>query len=875
MSIRMSNGLKAFVVGVAMTLLVACGGGGGGEPVPVPADPNPPGQPQPPVTPPVSPTPDPALPLMVDSLGRQVPEAAFGNGDPAAAGADGVAFDGGALANAAVTLTDGNGVIRTVRTDASGYYRIDIKGLTPPFLLKVDRPGGWHWYSASTTAPKPRGFVTINLSGLTDKVLSYVADAGNPALGGIAANVPASLLASAGNTRLAAAAGKLHGALGAQLIALGLEPATYDPITTPLQATASDKHAALLRDLTVIRNDVGFSRDQGRTVVIATLAGAGGVRLDGLLAASTFSQPGGLAVDAAGNVYVADSANHVIRKIDPAGMVSTLAGNGTANSANGVDPALAAFDTPTGVAVDAGGNVYVADSRNNSIRKISSTGVTTFAGGSQGSGDGTGTAAKFSRPTGVAVDTAGNVYVADTDNNAIRKITPAGVVTTLIREAQSAPTGVAVDRSGVVYAVYSGSAFGVHPVRQITPDGVASDLFVPSGGDGFSFNPWGVAVDGAGNVYVTDRSPNRVYRISPGGSGTLLAGGVSMFDQVFGVPATFASLRGIVVDNAGNVLVADAGNSTIRKVSPSGEVVTLAGSTGLVDGTGTAARFNGPTAIAIALNGDIVVADGGNHAIRRVSRTGAVATLAGSGVAGFGDGSGANAKFNAPTGVATDGNGTTYVADSRNNVVRKISPSGVVSVYAGQVGVSGYADGPLASATFASPTHLAYGSDASLYVSDSSNQALRKISVGGFVSTVARGGTTVVNGEVIASGEFGPATPDTHGNVFFEAYCANRPSAPRPCIYKATQGGAVSRFLSLLEGRYWGLSVDIDSLLYSIQDVSTYAFPNTGIFRVQEAVMSTLILDPRFTGFRGFVFDPNGNIVVADKVNSAIRLVLP
>lgn len=815
---------------------------------------------------------------MVDSLGRQVPEADFGRGDSAAAGADGVAFDGGPISDSQVTLTDSNGLTRTARTDASGYYRLDIKGLTPPLIAKVDRAGGWRWYSASTAAPKPRAFVTIHLSGLTDKVLSYAADAGNPALGGIAANVPASLLAGAAGTSLLANGSlKLHGGLGAQLLAVGIDPAEFDPITFPLQATASDRHASLLRGLTVLRNDIGFARDQGRTVVIATLAGAGGVRIDGPLAAATFSQPNGLAVDSAGNVYVADTANHVIRKIDPAGVVSTLAGNGTANSRNSSNGASAAFDSPTGVAVDAAGNLYVADSRNNSIRKVTSAGgVTTLAGGSAGFADGTGVGARFSRPTSVAVDAEGNVYVADTGNGAIRRITPAGVVTTLAREARSAPTGVAVDKSGIVYAVYSGSGYGSHPVRMITPAGIESNLFVPAGGDGASFNPWGVAVDAAGNVYVTDQSPNRVYRISPGGMGTLLAGGVSLFDEIFGVPAIFSSLRGIAIDAAGNALVADAGNSTIRRVTPAGDVVTLAGSTGLADGTGTAARFSGPTAIAVAGGGDILVADGGNHAIRRISRTGAVTTVAGAGSPGFGDGSGANARFNAPTGVAVDAGGNTYVADSRNNVVRKISAAGVVGPFAGQVGVSGYTDGPLALATFASPTHLALGADGSLYVSDARNQALRKISPGGFVSTVARGGATVVNGAVIAFGDFGPVTADSRGVIYFEAFCASGASGPpRPCLYSATPGGEVRRFLSLLDGRYWGLATDIDANLHSIQDLSSGLDASAGIFRLKDALMTTLILDPRFTGFRGFVFDPNGNIVVADKVNSAIRLVLP
>jgi streptogramin lyase len=166
----------------------------------------------------------------------------------------------------------------------------------------------------------------------------------------------------------------------------------------------------------------------------STLAGTGAAGADnGAGNIATFDLPEGVAVDGAGNVYVADNGNDLIRKITPDGVVSTLAGNGQAGSANGTGIA-ASFNSPFGVAVDGTGNVYVADAGNNLIRKISPTGaVNTFAGsGAKGAKDGTGLAATFNTPAGVAVDAAGNVYVADENNNLIRKITTGGIVATIV-----------------------------------------------------------------------------------------------------------------------------------------------------------------------------------------------------------------------------------------------------------------------------------------------------------------------------------------------------------------------------------------------------------------------------------------------------------
>jgi sugar lactone lactonase YvrE len=274
-----------------------------------------------------------------------------------------------------------------------------------------------------------------------------------------------------------------------------------------------------------------YSTNSTLSAVVTTLAGMPGIlgegSADGTGAAAQFFEPTGVAVDpTTGNVYVADLDNDTIRMITPGGVVTTLAGSpGQAGSADGTG-AAAQFNGPSDVAVDAAGNVYVADTFNDTIRKITPAGVvTTLAGspGQVGSTDGTGAAARFDKPIGVAVDAAGNVYVADTYNDTIRMITPAGVVTTLVGspgQAGSAdgtgpaarfdfPSGVAVDAAGNVYV---GDTYN-YTIRMITPGGVVTTLAGAAGHAGSTdgtgaaaqfFEPTGVAVDAAGNVYVAD-----------------------------------------------------------------------------------------------------------------------------------------------------------------------------------------------------------------------------------------------------------------------------------------------------------------------------------------------------------------------------------
>lgn len=314
--------------------------------------------------------------------------------------------------------------------------------------------------------------------------------------------------------------------------------------------------------------------------VVSTIAGGATGSLDAVGTSAQFNWPRGIAVDGSGNLYVADRYNYRVRKITVGGVVSTLAGS-TSGTADGAGTA-AQFNWPCQVAVDSSGYVYVADFANHRIRKITPDGVvSTFAGSSVGTADGAGTAAQFNCPAGVALDAAGNIYVGDDSNHRIRKITPAGVVSTLAGSSVGSangvgtaaqfndPAGVAVDPSGNVY-VAEGAG---NRIRKVTPAGVVTTL-AGSGATGVAdgvgtaaqfSKPLGIAVDNEGNVYVPERDTHRIRKITAAGVVTTIAGsGTAGVANGTGLQAQFYMPRNVAVDALGNVYIADTENNLIR-----------------------------------------------------------------------------------------------------------------------------------------------------------------------------------------------------------------------------------------------------------------------------------------------------------------------
>ena len=344
---------------------------------------------------------------------------------------------------------------------------------------------------------------------------------------------------------------------------------------------------------------------------------------------------------------------------------TTIAGVArTTGKADGTNSS-ARFNSPYGLAVDGAGNIFVADHDNNAIRKITPVGtnwvVTTIAGvlGQQGSTDGTNSKARFFFPDGVAVDTNGTLFVADSANNTIRKITPQGT-------------------NWVVRTLAGNTAGGGYA------DGTNNQASF--------FEPTGIAVDNAGNLFVTDFSYSLIRRIAPVGTNwvvSTIAGAPRPGSSVDGTnsQARFANPRGIVVDSSGTIFVGDYFNFTIRKITPVGTnwVVTtiagLAGQAGTADGTNSDARFNAPQGVALDSAGNLYVADSNfqstnaNNLIRKLSPQGTnwvVTTLGGAAtVYGSADGTGSNARFNNPWGIALDSTGNVYVADFGNSTIRR------------------------------------------------------------------------------------------------------------------------------------------------------------------------------------------------------------
>jgi RHS repeat-associated protein len=327
------------------------------------------------------------------------------------------------------------------------------------------------------------------------------------------------------------------------------------------------------------------------TTVNFTPTNTGGAANSGGQTTTTFvgsglNNPLNVALDASGNLYVADAGNHQIKKVSPAGVVSILAGIGYSGYADGTGTS-AIFRHPSAIAIDASGNLFVSDQQNHRIRKITPSGVvTTFAGsGSAGFANGTGTGASFQYPMGLTFDASGNLYVADAYNQRIRKITPSGVVSTFA---------------------------------------------------------------GTGSIGTTNS--------------TLLS-------------STFNYPMGLTFDASGNLYVGDRTNHMVRKISTSGNVTTLAGSgiSGYADGIGTAARFNNANSVAVDADGTVYLADHLNNMVRKITAAGVVTTLAGNGTAATVDGTGAVVKFNAPYGLCIDPQGNLFLAENAANVIRKIT----------------------------------------------------------------------------------------------------------------------------------------------------------------------------------------------------------
>ena len=542
-------------------------------------------------------------------------------------------------------------------------------------------------------------------------------------------------------------------------------------------------------------------RLDAQTGILTAVAGNGTVGFSGDNGPATSAQlnnPYGVAVDSAGNVYFADRTNLRIREVSN-GVITTVAGSGTSGFSGDNGPALnAQLNLPTAVAVDSSGNLYISDTGNNRIRKVSNGVITTVAGNGQAgyNGDNMPAAgAELNEPWGIALDSTGNLYIADYENYRIREVAN-GTITTVAGNGQAGysgdngpatsaalrlPIGVAVDSAGDLYI----GDYANDVVRKVT-NGVITTV-AGKDQEGFSgdngpatsaaMTVYALAVGSTGNLFIADGENYRIREVSSGIIATVAGGGTPLGN---GGPAVDAQLfpSGVAIDSAGDLYISDPGNNRVLKVA-NGVITTVAGNGAKGysgdNGPATSAELYFPEGLAVDSAGNLYIADFGNCAIRKVAN-GVITTVAGSGVYGFsGDnGPATSAKITYTYAVAVDSAGNIYLTDGNNDRIRMVSNGTITTVAgAGTLGFSGD-NGPATSATLHYPYGLAVDSANNLYIADSYNNRIRKI-VNGVITTVAGNGTASF------SGDNGPATSaeldapygialDAAGNLYIADY---------------------------------------------------------------------------------------------------------
>jgi trimeric autotransporter adhesin len=534
-------------------------------------------------------------------------------------------------------------------------------------------------------------------------------------------------------------------------------------------------------------------RLSAQTGALTLVAGNGTAGFSGDNGPATSAQlngPAGVAVDSAGNIYIADSFNNRVRKVSN-GIITTVAGNGGSGFSGDNGPAISASLTPCGLAVDSAGNFYIADCDAESvIRKVSNGVITTVAGnGTFGfSGDnGPALSAQLYQPTGVAVDSGGNIYIADTFNNRIRKVSN-GVITTIAGNGTGGfagdngpatssellqPKGVAVDSAGNVYLAVTDRVRRVSNGTISTVAGGGSRL----GDGGPAINaelvgsafPFGIAVDSSGNLFIADGN-QRIRKVSNGVITTVAGGGDTIGDGGPAARAQLASPSGVVLDSTGTMYIADTNSQRIRKVS-NGVITTIAGNGSYGfngdDGPATMAQLYFPSGVAVDSSGNLYFIDYNNFRIREVSN-GVITTVAGGGESSADNVPATSANLTGPLGIAVDSGGNLYISDESTNRVRKVS-NGVITTVAGN-GTAGFSgdNGPATSAQLNEPTGLAVDSARSLFIADSRNSRIRRVSAG-VITTIAGGGSIFGDGAATAVSLGAPTaiSLDLADNVYF------------------------------------------------------------------------------------------------------------
>lgn len=523
--------------------------------------------------------------------------------------------------------------------------------------------------------------------------------------------------------------------------------------------------------------------------IITTIGGTGVAGYGGDGGPATDAQikgPTGIRVDNVGNVYFSDGLNNRVRKISAAGIITTVAGTGVEGfSGNGGPATAATLAVPDDICLDNAGNLYICDGDNAVIRKVNTAGIITTVAGSDPYGayeDGVqATSSHLFYPVGITVDASNNLYIVDIGLQRVLKVTAAtGIIKSIIGNGYDGaeilgdggpataahldyPYSVLVDGTGRVYV-----SDGDGRVRRMSTSGIITTIAGGSwgySGDGgpatdAAIDAQQICLDGSGNLIIADIGNQRVRKVTGGVINTIAGNGSTNYSGNGGpaIDAGLATPLSAGSDASGNYYIG-ANNGTVRKINTSGLITVFAGTgtTGMSGdgGPATAAQIGGINDIYVDNSGNFFLSDASNNRILKINTAGVISTVAGTGTAGYtGDGGPATAaKLTTPASVRGDNSGNLYISDYGNNVIRKISASGIITTIGGD-GTSGFSGdgGPATAAKLNGPADIYRDGSGNIYIADRNNKRVRKINASGTIETIAGTGTTGF------AGDGGPAT---------------------------------------------------------------------------------------------------------------------